>query len=111
MCVCVSLKFSCLEAFYIIAPNLSATGVISAMRANDWGLPALCRNKDEWKGCLIIGDGAQVNKLVYRYLITETSAFKRLLVAVSPCWAHNISSATKWSVGNRCGCYYLFIFK
>ena len=64
------------------------------------GMPALCRAKDEWKGCLIIGGGAQVNKLAYRYLITETSSYKRLLVSACPCWAHNISNATKWRVGD-----------
>ena len=66
---------------------------------NNWGLPALCKDKLAWKGCLIISDGAQVNKLVHRYLIAETDYYKRLLVATAPCWAHCISNATKWSVG------------
>ena len=59
-------------------------------------------DKNVWKGLLTIGDNAQTNRLVYRYLISEVESYERLLLVTAPFWAHNISNATKWSVDSAC---------
>ena len=48
--------------------------------------------------CLVIGDSANTNRLVNRYLIAETNQRERLLLVVAPCWAHNLSNCTRWSL-------------
>ena len=51
------------------------------------------------RAILITTDSAQDKKLVSRYLISELSATGRLLLAVSPCWAHALSNCTKCLLG------------
>ena len=51
------------------SPNNGATGILSAIKTSSWGIPLLCSNPMEWKGCLVMMDNAQTNKLVSRYLI------------------------------------------
>ena len=53
-----------------IAPNKGATGILIAIKTNEWGIPSLCANPAEWKGRLLTMDNAQANKLVARYLIS-----------------------------------------
>ena len=48
-----------------------------------------------------MADNAAVNKKVLKYLIAESEKYKRLLVVASPCQAHYLSNATRWSLGGR----------
>ena len=47
---------------------------------------------------IVTADSAQTNKLVFRYIISESNTRERLLVVVAPRWAHILSNATKWSL-------------
>ena len=51
-----------------IAPNKGPTGILSAIKTSTWGVPLLCGDSKEWKGCLVMIDNAQTNKMVGRYL-------------------------------------------
>ena len=92
------------RATTLAAPSsLAATGIIGSIKTNDWGLPILRKDPTAWQACVIVADGAQVGKLVFRYLIAEADSYERLIIGACPCGEHNISSATKWSVTDRPG--------
>ena len=87
--------------------SLAATGILGYMKTNDWGFPILRKDPTAWKERIVVADGDQVDKLVVRYLIAEAASYERLIICACPCWAHNISSATKWSVTDLPGHQFL----
>ena len=77
----------------------TALGILGSLRTDEWGIHSLCEDGSSWKAALLVADNENTNKLVFRYLVSETDVFSRLLIAPVVCWAHNISNATRRSCG------------
>ena len=74
------------------------SGHFSAPRLIGWDVAFSFRTRECLGWIINVPQATWLGEIAHGDLVSEMSAYSRLIAAVSACWAHVLSNATKWSL-------------